>query len=328
RFEEPLGGLGPRATPSIAGDKVVALGAEGWLRCLEAATGKELWQIDLRKEANCAIPMWGFSCSPFCTEDIAIVHSGASGDKGIMAFRLKNGELAWSAAAGKMSYGSLQSVPLLGQDWIGLLSEKGAEFFDPADGTSTFLYEWPHSGYRALQPQMVAKDQFLVPTGQGTGTQLVRIQKNGDNYEGEEVWTNWRFRPDYNDVFVHQDNIYGFDGQIFASIRLEDGKQNWKGGRYGKGQAVLLADSNAILVLSEEGEMILLSATPEDHVELYKQKVLPSRTWNHPVIVGDRLYVRDAEEAACYALPVAAMPNTPDESEAPEPEAGAGEPSN
>jgi hypothetical protein len=110
-------------------------------------------------------------------------------------------------------------------------------------------------------------------------------------------------KPDFNDLIIHKGYAYGFDNAIFACIDLQNGKRKWKGGRYAKGQALLLADSDLILVVSETGEIVLIRANSEKLQELGKLKALDGKTWNHPVIVGDRLYLRNSEEAVCYQLP-------------------------
>lgn len=111
-------------------------------------------------------------------------------------------------------------------------------------------------------------------------------------------------KPDFNDLVVHQGYLYGFDNAIFACVDLKDGRQTWKGGRYGKGQVLLLADSDLLIVLSEKGELVLLKASPDSMEELAKIAAMDGKTWNHPVVVGERLYVRNAEEAVCYQLPL------------------------
>jgi outer membrane protein assembly factor BamB len=305
RFFEGLGGLGPRATPTIADGAIFALGAEGWLMKLQASNGDLLWKVDLRKEADREPPMWGFSASPFVHNGLVIVHAGGKGDKGVLAFRVTDGSLAWSVPAGEMSYGSVQKVSLLGKQWLALLSDTGAHFWDPDTGESALEYTWPHQGYRALQPRIVDGDKVLIPTGLGSGTRLVQIKQVEGSLEGEELWTSKDMKPDYNDILLHNGYIYGFDNAIFACIDLKDGKRKWKGGRYEKGQALLLADSGLIVVVSEKGELVLLRANPEKHEELAKIPAMDGKTWNHPVVVGDKLYLRNAEEAVCYQLPIA-----------------------
>lgn len=302
RFFEALGGLGPRATPTIADGAIYALGAEGGLVKLDAATGALVWKADLRQQASVDPPMWGFSSSPWVGEGVVIVHAGGSGEKGILAFRVDDGGLAWSAAAGKHSYSSVQRVTIGDRSYLTLLSNEGAQFWDPATGASVYRYEWSHGGYRALQPQIVEQDRLLIPTGMGTGTRLVQLTVSGEGLTGEEIWTSRDMKPDFNDLVVYDGHAYGFDNSIFACIDLQDGKRKWKGGRYEKGQALLLADSGLIIVTSERGELVLLRATPTGHEELAKLPALQGKTWNHPVVVGNRLVIRNAEEAVCYQL--------------------------
>jgi hypothetical protein len=108
--------------------------------------------------------------------------------------------------------------------------------------------------------------------------------------------------PEFPDLVVHQGHAYGFDGAIFCCIDLASGKRRWKEGRYGRGQVMLLADQALLLVVTEDGEALLLSADPAGHQELGRFRALADKTWNHPVIAHRRLYVRNAEEMACYEL--------------------------
>lgn len=318
RFFEGLGGLGPRSTPSIADGAIYALGAEGWLMKLRATDGELEWKVDLREEAQRDPPMWGFSCSPFVHDGKVIVHAGGKGDKGVLAFKTEDGTLAWSIPSGEQSYGSVQRLDLLGKPYLVLLSETGAHFLDPVTGASVLDYAWAHMGYRALQPQRIDDDKVLIPTGMGTGTRLIQLseklsekkeglsEKEGQlELVGEELWTSLDMKPDFNDLLVHEGYAYGFDNTIFACIDLKDGERKWKGGRYEKGQAILLGDSGLIVVVSERGELVLLRTNPEKREELAKIPAMDGKTWNHPVVVGDKLFLRNAEEAVCYRLPTA-----------------------
>jgi outer membrane protein assembly factor BamB len=307
RFFEGLGGLGPRSTPALQGQYLYTLGAEGWLRKLDARNGQVVWKVDLRNEAAMEIPpMWGYSASPLVYADKVVVHAGGKEGKGVLAFNDNDGTLAWCTASGKDSYGSVQVITLLDKKYLCLLSEQGAHLWEPETGKLVYDYQWPHSGYRSLQPQVIDGNKLLVGTGLGSGTRLVQFKETDGEIATEEVWTSLNMKPDFNDFLVHKGHLYGFDNLIFACVDLSDGKRKWKGGRYDKGQALLLADSDLIVVVTEKGELVLLRTNPEKLEEIFKIQALEGKTWNHPIVVGDKLYLRNAKEAVCFQLPIQA----------------------
>ncbi len=120
----------------------------------------------------------------------------------------------------------------------------------------------------------------------------------------DEAWTSRGLKPYYNDLVVHRGTAFGFDRNILAAIDVETGDRAWKGGRYGNGQVLLLPDQDLLLVLSERGALALVRASAERFEEVARMQALDGKTWNHPVVVGGVVYLRNAEEAAAYRLPV------------------------
>jgi hypothetical protein len=167
---------------------------------------------------------------------------------------------------------------------------------------------WTHAagnifGQPSLQPQPVGADDLVFSFTPNDGTIRLHLSGNGLDWHNEPRWTSSKFKPFFNDAVLVGDALYGFDGNVFCCVDVQSGARRWKNGRYGNGQVLLLADQPLLLVLSEFGEVILVAANASQHEELGRfQAIAESKTWNHPVIHGGRLYVRNAEEMACYEL--------------------------
>jgi hypothetical protein len=183
------------------------------------------------------------------------------------------------------------------------LSGGGISSVRPADGELLWEHAW--EGFPIVQPGLTEDGDVLISVNAGSGTRRLAIARGSDGWAATERWTTMGLKPYFNDFVVHRGHAYGFDGRILASIDLEDGERDWKGGRYGSGQLVLLPDQDLLLVLSEKGDLALVSATPEGFVELARMPALHGKTWNHPVVIGDLLLVRNGEEMAAFRLPAA-----------------------
>ena len=305
RFDESMGGPGPRATPTLADGAVFVTSAPGVLLRLNAGTGEVVWQQDFKKLASREAPMWGYAGSPLVTNGLVIVYAGGEGDKGLMAFDVAKGELRWSVACGPESYSSPQLSKVLGEETLLMLTNDGLLLLDPATGKMRLNHEWKFKGYRALQPTVIDGEVILLPTPMSEGTRAVRISKKDDKLAAEELWTTKQLKPDFTELIAHKGHLYGIDGSMFSCIDLKTGARVWKDGRYGKGQSLLLDSADQILIAAEDGRVVLLQADSTAHKEITSFQALQGKTWNHPVVVGDKLLVRNATEAACYTLPVA-----------------------
>lgn len=303
RFDEPLGGPGPRATPTLDGGKLFTTGATGVLLRLDSLTGEILWQKDLKSLAGRAAPMWGFSASPLVVGSLVIQYAAGSSTNGLLAFDVDSGNLRWATATGVDSYSSPQLTRITGEDLVLMLTNEGLSMVDPTTGLLRFEHVAKIPGYRALQPQSVDGDTVLIPSPMNEGTRAIRIRRSDGKLSAEEVWTSKQLKTDFSDFVVLEGHAYGADGGIFTCIDLKTGERRWKGGRYGKGQVVALVDSKLLLVAAESGDVFLLAATPDAHLELGRIKAIEGKTWNHPIVAGHRLYLRNSEEAACFELP-------------------------
>jgi outer membrane protein assembly factor BamB len=175
---------------------------------------------------------------------------------------------------------------------------------EPATGKVLWKHEWPmDKGMpRCVQTAVIGESDVLLGTGMNLGTRRLHVTKKAYAWTAGEVWTTTKIKPYYNDLVVHDGCLYGFDGNFFTCVSLEDGETKWRARGYGSGQVLLLADQGLLLVLSETGEVALLKATPEKHTVLGKFPALKGKTWNHPVIAGGKLFVRNGEEMACFEM--------------------------
>jgi outer membrane protein assembly factor BamB len=246
--------------------------------------------------------MWGYCSSPLVTNGKVIIYGGGQNRLGLFALNSETGQTEWNAPCAEHSYSSAQLCNIAGEDRIAMLSNSGLDLIDPQNGAVDLNYQWQHPGYRSLQTHVLDDSSMLVPTGLGSGTRRIALSNEGGKISAEEEWTSLSLKSDFNDMVVFEDHIYGFDRKIFTCVDAKSGERKWRGGRYGKGQVLLLKDSSALLVMTENGEVALLESSPDGHQELGRFRAFDGKTWNHPVVVQNRLYVRNAEEAACFEL--------------------------
>jgi outer membrane protein assembly factor BamB len=305
RFTEETAGPGPRATPCFADGRVFAVGCTGIVNALDAATGKRLWWHDLKAESGAEVPHWGFTGSPLAVGNRVVVFAGGPGTKNLLAYDARSGDLAWSARAGVTSYGSPQLATLAETSQVLMLTNRGLTAVDPKAGAVLWehLVPVPPSAPRSVQPQALGDSRVLLASEGDIGLASLDVHRDGETWNPPvQRWATRALKPAFNDFVVSQGHAFGFDGRIFACVDLEAGNRRWKEGRYGEGQVVLLTDQGLLLVAAENGEVILLRANPERSEEVGRFQAVRGKTWSHPAVVNGRLYLRNADEMACYDL--------------------------
>ncbi len=299
RFWESNGGPGPRGTPTLSNGRVYTFGATGILNSLDAADGAVVWSHNAASDTGMKTPQWGFASSPLVDGDLVVAAPAGQ----LAAYDRVTGAARWTGPAHGVSYSSPQLFTIDGVPQIVLLSEAGATSVARADGALLWEHKWP--GYPIVQPALTANGDVLLAVSDSSGIRRLAVAHGPGGWTATERWTSIGLKPYFNDFVVHNGYAYGFDGSILACIDLKDGKRKWKGGRYGNGQLVLLADQDLMLVLSEEGELALVGATPDQFTEVARFPAIEGKTWNHPVLAGDVLLVRNGQEMAAFRLSLA-----------------------
>ncbi|MGD9723522.1 MAG: PQQ-binding-like beta-propeller repeat protein [Pirellulales bacterium] len=307
-FSETLGGDGPRATPVIHSDKVFTLGATGVLTCLELATGKLVWTVNILEANGSQNIDWGMSGTPLIYDELVLVNPGAqkgtANSRSITAFDAASGKPLWGGGTAKAGYASPDLVTLGGVRQVLLFDAGGLAAFDATDGRELWRTPWKSDfDINAAQPVVLADDRVFISSASGSA--LLEIKHEADTWDVRQIWKTPRMKCGYACPIAYQGFVYGIDENILACLDLADGKIKWKerAGQFGHGQILLRDD--LLIVLGETGELALVEATPEKFHELGRMQAIEGKTWNNPALVGDRIFVRNHLEMAAYDLPLA-----------------------
>ncbi|MBI1372506.1 MAG: PQQ-binding-like beta-propeller repeat protein [Phycisphaera sp.] len=306
RFDTTIGGVGPRGTPTIGDGRVYAHGATGVLNCLDALTGELVWQHKLKDEYAAAQLEWGDAASPLIVDGRVVINAGASGGKMLMAFDAATGDVAWSAGDDGPTYSSPQLRELAGVRQIISFNDASVTGHDPATGKVLWSTPWQARTPKVAQPLVVgaAQDRLFYSSSYGAGATLYAFAKADDGtLSPTRVWKSLRMKAKFSNMIAHGDVVYGFDDGVMACIGIATGDRRWKGGRYGHSQMIAVGD--VLVILSEDGDVLMVDMDPDKLVELTRFHAFDSKCWNTPALAGRYLLVRNDREAAMYELPVA-----------------------
>ncbi len=304
RFSQWQSGDGPHATPAVAEGRVYAYGGTGLLNCLEAATGRLVWQRSVLKENQLANLEWGISASPLLVDDHVIVTGGDTEGPVLLAYQKSGGTPVWKTGHDRATYASPLLATLAGKRVILCQHARALTAHDPATGAVVMEHPWANAKWpKASQPVVIGQDRVFVSAGYGMGCRMIGIKAAADGkLEATELWSNLKLKTQFNSPALHGDHLYGLDDGKLACLETGGGERLWKEGRYGSGQSLLVDD--LLIVQNESGTVHLAGAQPGPFQELGKINALSSKTWNHPVLSGRYLLLRNDREAVCYELPV------------------------
>lgn len=332
-FQGSLGDIGPRATPTIVGERIYTQGGTGIVNCLDARTGKALWSHDTCEEFGVPVTTWGKSGSPLVMDDVVVISVGALGDdpppvskRGIrvklansqncslVAFDAETGEVRWAAGTRPAAYSSPLMATLAGKRQIIIVNRSWVTSHRASDGRVLWEHPWSSEddgSASASQPVPVGDDRLFLSKGYGRGASLLQIESDaGGKLSAEPVWEpaiKPVMKTKFSNVLLRNGYVYGLDDVVLSCVELETGKVKWKKRRtpeFGYGQVMLVGD--VILVLSETGELVLVEVSPKRYGELASLQALDPNnvTWNNPAFAPPYLLVRNAREAVCYELPL------------------------
>ena len=284
-YESTIAGEGPRATPTISRGRVFTLGSTGLLNCLDLETGKTIWRRDIAADNDSPPPDFGRSSSPLIVDDLVVVSAGGPSGRSLVAYQRESGEPAWRAGDDLASYSSPVVATLAGVRQIVVLNQSSVAGHDPATGRVLWNHPWPRTAPTVAIPLVVSENRVLlvrrVRRWQQAPADLARRRRRQpDARVGEHAAQGQVHEPGRFTTVSCTDSMTA----CWCAWILATGERRWKSGRYGHGQTLLVG--NRLIVQTEDGEIVLVEASPEAHREIARFTAFQQKTWNPPALAG------------------------------------------
>ena len=285
-------GNGPRSTPTVDGDRVFALSADGTLVCLETSTGNTVWSLNIVEKFGGRIPRWGVSGSPLVDGNRVIVNPGGRGAS-IVALDKRNGAVLWRTLSDPPGYSSPIAAQVGGTRQIIVFTGASAVGVQAETGNALWRYRRVSNRTANIATPIFRDGHVFLSSDYGIGCALLKLTQQNGFWRPAEVYFNRNMRNHHSSSVLVGDHLYGFSSSVLTAMHWKTGAVAWRDRSVGKG-TVAYADGNLYLA-SEDGVVGLAKATPSGYREKSRFQIsrssVPMRAV--PVISGGRLYVRD-----------------------------------
>jgi outer membrane protein assembly factor BamB len=297
-------GKGPKSTPVLSGGKLFTFGINGVLSCFDTKTGKVKWRREFSKEYPSTSPLYGTAMSPIIVNDACIAHVGGHNKGGLAAFDVETGSTRWIYQGDGPAYSSPVVATLAGVPQLVTYTQNDVIGVSPATGKLL----WKVAAKRPYDTNsvtpLVYKDLVIFSLDQ-KGIGAFRLAKQGENLVPQEVWRNPAVESDMNTPVLQGNRLIGFSyrkrGQFFC-LDADFGKTVWEGpGRSGENAAILNA-GGFFFLLTDEAKLIVLKADARSYAPLKEYQVASSPTWAHPLLLGNRILVKDKTTLASLSF--------------------------
>ncbi len=288
---------GPTSTPTLDGDRLYTIARQGDIFCFDAANGKIVWSKNIFKETELPIPSWGYGGSPYIHGDLILLNIGEAG----LALEKATGKIVWQSAAGECGYSTPQ--PLDGKGPLFLFSSgTGYSAVDVKTGKPAWKVKWlTQYGVNAADP-IVSGDSMFISSGYGKGAALFSLAETPP----KPAWQSRVLRCQTNAPILLDGMLYAVDGNENEKVALKcvefaTGSEKWSQPLPGYGSVI--AAAGKLLVLSGDGELMVVAADPAEFKAAARAKILSGKCWTVPVLANGRLIARNAQgNAVCVDL--------------------------
>jgi outer membrane protein assembly factor BamB len=299
------GGDGPRSTPSVNQEGVFIYDSEMNLYCLSGKSGKVIWQVDMIEQHGGKNITWKNASSPLLTHGVVLVCGGGAGQS-LIAFDQKTGEIHWKTGKETLTHATPTLATLHGQTQVIFLCRSGLVSINPENGMQLWSQEFPFKVSTAASP-VVAGDLVFCSAGYGVGAGVFKISKNGDQWVSEPLWRKRNeLMNHWSTPLFYEGHLYGIFGfkeygkAPLQCIDVKTGEIIWSKEGFGPGN--LIRSGEKLIVLSDDGQLVIVSAKPQKYLELERRKLLTGKCWSTPIIGDNYLLARSTKEAALLPL--------------------------
>jgi outer membrane protein assembly factor BamB len=294
-------GNGPRGTPTADGNRLYAVAADGTLLCLDTATGKRVWAMNLAERFGGRPPRWAFTESPLVDGDRVIVTPGGPGAS-VVALAKTSGDLVWKSQSDPAGYSSPMPFDFGGSRRVVVFTARGALALDMKNGELLWRYDKVANRVANIATPIVHDGHLFLSSDYGTGCALLKLASSGGSVSATEVYFNKDMRNHYTTSVLVGDYLYGYSSNILTAMKFLTGEVAWRDRGVGKG-SVIFADRHLYCV-GEDGVIGLVEATPTAYKEKSRFEISRGSypTWTPPVISGGKLYLREQDNLYCYDI--------------------------
>jgi outer membrane protein assembly factor BamB len=297
-------GPGPKSTPTLVNGKLYTFGLGGILTCYDAATGAVKWRKSFEKEFPATNPIYGHSVSPLVDQGLLIVHVGGENKGALRAFDPETGATKWSWAEDGPGYASPLAIDIAGTRQIITQTQKFIVSVAHATGQTLWKLPFTTAYDQNVITPVVYKD-LLIFSGENKGTFAVRVTKQGATWQATEVWKNPEISMYMSSPVIDGDTLYGLSHRnkgMFFAMDAATGKTHWTSPPRQGDNAAIVSAGKFLFILTDEAKLIVAEAAPAAWKPVKTWEVASSATWAHPVVLGDRVLIKDVQSLALVKI--------------------------
>lgn len=294
-------GNGPRGTPTVDGNRLYAIAADGTLMCLDTSTGKAVWGLNFTDRLGGRLPQWAFSESPLVEGDLLIVTPGGRG-AAVVALNKNTGTLVWKSQNDGAAYSSPMPFEAGGARGVAVFTAEAAIGLDVRNGALLWRYDKVANDTANIATPIVHNGHVFLSSDYGTGCALLKLTPAAGSVKATEVYFNRDMRNHYTTSVLVGDYLYGFSSSILTAMNFMTGQVAWRDRSVGKGNCTY-ADQR-LYCLGEEGVVGLIDPTPAGYKEISRFEIPRGgfNTWTPPVVANGKLYLREQDNLYCYNI--------------------------